>query len=61
VRGRGLRSPAPGDPLMYGLLSVLVVLAILLLITMWLMRVQFSVGCEPVFPDLQLPTLGVEQ
>jgi hypothetical protein len=52
---------APSDPFMYGLLSVLVVVGILLLITMWLMRVQFTVGCEPVFPDLQLPTLGVEQ
>jgi hypothetical protein len=55
---RGLRSPAPGDPFMYGLLATLAVVGILLLITLWIMRVQFTVGCEPVFPEIQLPTLS---
>lgn len=50
-------SSAPGDPFMYGLLAVIAVVAILILLTLLLMRFQFTVGCGPVFPDLQLPTL----
>jgi hypothetical protein len=58
VSRRGFRSQTPADPFMYGLLATLAVVGILLLLTLWIMRVQFTVGCEPVFPDLQLPTLS---
>jgi hypothetical protein len=46
------------DPLMYGLLSVLAVIGVLILATMWLYPILLGPSCEPVFPDLQLPTLG---
>jgi hypothetical protein len=36
------------------------VLMILLLIVMLVYPILFAPSCEPVFPDLQLPTLGLE-
>lgn len=60
MRRRGIDTRAPSDPVLYGLLSVLAVVAILLLLTMWLYPVLLAPSCQPVFPELQLPTLGVQ-
>jgi hypothetical protein len=40
------------------LLAVCGVLMILLLATMWLYPILLAPSCEPVFPDLQLPTMS---
>jgi hypothetical protein len=41
------------------LLIVLVVVGILLMLVMLVYPILLAPSCEPVFPDLQLPTLGV--
>lgn len=51
-------SRAPGDPFMYGLLSLIGVIGILLLIVMLAYPILLAPSCQPVFPDLQLPTLS---
>jgi hypothetical protein len=57
---RGFRSPAPADPFMYGLLATLAVVGILLLIVMLVYPILLAPSCEPAFPDIQLPTLGLD-
>lgn len=42
------------------LLVVIGVVSILLLAVMLVYPILLAPSCEPVFPDLQLPTLGVD-
>jgi hypothetical protein len=43
------------------LLASCAVLMILLMIVMLVYPILLTPSCEPMFPDLQLPTLGVGQ
>jgi hypothetical protein len=58
VKRRGTSS-GPADPVMYGLLALVGVVGILLLLVMLAYPILLAPSCQPVFPDLQLPTLGV--